>query len=681
MNKIIVAAIGIAMFAMSALTGVCADVMYTETPDDTSAITVSDGTTTMVGVDAFRHLKHYWAFDNASDLAAASVGGTSLKIENDGGIAATATNDVKRGGSAVYFANKVAYKVDPIPTFITPTVTDPFTVSFWLKGGRRGRQSSRIFYYGARGKQESVGTFLDLMYQNTANLRQFYWFGGPLGSSFVLSEDNTPVDRWVHVAISCNPNGTWQADGSVANVAVTLYFDGENRGTRVGVLNTGDSPVLLLGTGYGASSANPTFVSDTIFDEFMIFNKALSEDEVAWIAENTRPFEFSAGWDIGGSGTLDIAGIESQTVRGTGVVTTDEGLTLAPATSTFFGGTVAGASLTLNAQSSVTQTLASAVSYTGATVVASGTLALDPARAMPTLENTLIAYYSCDDPDNPGRDDTGNGNDLSRANSNAYVEHENSVAGGALHFPATGDEVNGYSSSGRLSGFSSTEDNSFIVSLWVRMEEWQSKLGFFNFGMTHGLRLNTTNHHLYHGDNGALVQFNYWQNVADGKWWHYVLVYDSNPAEGGRRYRLFVNGALVSESDSYKTTIKHAADSFCLGRGMASDGAWFKGDIDEVFVLKGANTNDVAALYNYRRTEFEAANAAPILPSETTVTVDAGATLFITNSCESVKELRGGGTVYISSGSSLRVRKCKDFRGNVVGGGVFSHPGMVLVFR
>ena len=659
-----------------------ADVTYTEStvPADISAVIVRDGTATMLGLDACRHLKHYWNFDKADDIGAAMIGGAPLtRLQSVGTV--ISTNDVKRGAGAVYL-NGDGLHMDPVPSFMTPTVTKPFTVSFWFKGGQGGQKSTRIFYFGPYGSPEgnaAVGTFCELMYANDVSLRKFQWFAGAWRKrNFTIPEEDSPMDRWVHVAFSCTPNGIWQPDGSVSNVTVTLYFDGVAIGTASDVLNTGASPYLCFGTGFGPTSASPNSVRDTIIDEIMIFDKALSADEVAWVAENTRPFEFSAGWDIASSGTLDIAGILPQTVRGIGTVSAEGTLTLSPTSDSFFAGTVAGNSLAVD--SSATQTLASAASYTGTTTVASGTLKIDPARAIPALQNSLVAYYSCDDPENPGRDDSGNGNNLTRTAGDVELDYANSVAGGALHFPVTGTE-SGYASAGLLNGFTAGADNSFIVAAWVRIDSFNKQGGFFMFKTTTttGLRLNTGTKALYYGDTGSLNSISTASDLNDGVWRHCALVYDAAPAEGEPNYRLFVDGAQIGSGTRF-ATFNHASAAFAIGAGPQYN-TTFNGAIDEVFVLNGANTNDVAKLYNYRREEFDAANAASVLPENTTLIVDAGATLFITNSCESVKELRGAGTVYISSGSSLHVRRRGSFTGDIVGGGRLLQTGAVLIYR
>lgn len=665
-----------------------ADVTYTESsiPADTTDITVRDGTASMVGIDAYRHLKHWWTFDNVSDLKAPTVGDLSLTKFLTGQL--SATNDTKRGAGAVYFKSSTGYRVTPVPSFITPTVTEPFTVSFWFKGGKGSNPSSRIFYYGPHGEPKgnaSAGKYVELMYTKNEGLesfRQFYWFAGAYRGrrDFTLAAENTPQDRWVHVAFCFTPNGTWQEDLSVSNVTVSLYFDGVHRGTASDILNTGESPYLLFGSGYGPTSPGASTSTDTIFDEIMIFDKALSADEVAWVAENTRPYEFSAGWDISSSGLLDIAGICPQTVRGLGTVTNFEGLTLSPTASTHFGGTVCGASLTLDAASSVTQTLSSAIACTGTTTVASGTLKIDPARAIPQLENTLVAYYSCDDPANPGRDDSGNGNNLAREAGDLTIDFLNSVAGGAVYFPASDIEA-GYTTPGMLKGFTVGVDNSYIVAAWVRIDSFSARGGFFMFktSTSAGLRFQDGKTAFYYGDTGAMNATGNLGNLDDSVWRHCALVYNAAPATGEPNYRLFVDGRQVSSGTKYKT-FNHAAAAFAIGAGPQYN-TTFNGAIDEVFVLNGANTNDVAKLYNYRRAEFDAANAAAVLPENTTLTVETGATLIITNSIENVKELRGGGTVDIAVGSKLSVRKISRFTGRVVGGGSLAYPGMMIIVR
>ena len=659
-----------------------ADVTYTEAPSNTDAVEVSGGTATMVGVDAFRHLRHYWSFDDASSLETDSAGDIDLVKYGSSGTL-YATNDVKRGEGAVYLNSGCGYKAGTVPSFMTSTATEPFSVSFWMKGGAGGQTASRIFYFGIDARSPN-GTFLDFMYTgNESNLNKFYFFGAADGATITVTEGT--VDRWMHVAICCTPKGAW--DGSASNLTAKLYIDGTPRATRSGVFNAGDSRVVCFGTGRNPSGTSMKPVKDTIFDEIMIFDKTLTAAEVAWVAENTRPFEFSAGWDLASDGILDIAGICAQTVRGAGTVTAETGLTLAPAASTFFAGTVAGASLTLAPESMVTQTLAAAASYTGATTVASGVLAIDPARAFPALNNTLVAYYSCDDPANPGRDDSGNGNEIVpyRESSNACVTNDGRSVGGALYFPKTeGMTYDYYQSSGnKLRGFSGTADESFNLALWARVDSRTYREGFIALDDS-GMRMNNdSDKYVYHGDAGELVSYNY-GNIVDGIWRHYALVYDAAPGEDGFRYRLFVNGVLKSESNKYKTSLKHGSGQLFLGRGMLTVSAAkedFNGAVDEVFVLKGANTNDVSALYNYRRATFEVANAAAVLPEKTVLTVGSGARLFITNSFEKVYELRGAGTVEIAAGSRLEVRKCGAFTGRITGSGRFSYPATVIVIR
>ena len=94
--------------------------------------------------------------------------------------------------------------------------------------------------------------------------------------------------------------------------------------------------------------------------------------------------------------------------------------------------------------------------------------------------------------------------------------------------------------------------------------------------------------------------------------------------------------------------------------------------MDELFVIKGADTNDVAKMYNHRRKEFVAANARTVLPQTTVLTVDAGARAEFTNAAECVSGLSGSGAVDIGAGSSLGVSGTIGFSGTVSGAGTLA---------
>ena len=99
---------------------------------------------------------------------------------------------------------------------------------------------------------------------------------------------------------------------------------------------------------------------------------------------------------------------------------------------------------------------------------------------------------------------------------------------------------------------------------------------------------------------------------------------------------------------------------------------YFDGQLDEIFVVKGADTNDIVKMYNHRRAAFAVENAKKVLPSATTLTVDAGAAADFTRAAETVAGLTGAGTVCLAADSSLAVSSSCGFTGAVTGEGVLT---------
>ena len=668
-----------------AICSLAADVMITEVPADPSLIRVEGGKTTIVGTEALKHLKLQWSFEDAADLRKATIGDISFQmLRNSGSNVETSTNDVKRGQGAMYLKGNFGMYIQnaSIPSFITPTCTKPFTVSFWFKGGAGGAKASRIFYLGPY-QYPAAGTFLDFLYQNDERLDRFYWYENKY--SFVPG--TAPMNRWTHAALVCEPNGMWQQDGSVSNVICSLYFDGKKIGSKAVVFNGGDGMILALGTGYGVDAKSPSPVADTIFDEFQIYDAALGEAEVLYVAENTRPLEFAAGWEIMKDGEVELSTELPQRVWGVGTVTNDMVLHLAESVGGVFSGTIGGAGVAIENEEGVALTLSGSNAYAGVTHVVSGTLRVDTGLSAetPDFAGELVAYYPMDDVRHPCLDYSGNANDLLPAKdglrSHVTYAAADSVAGGALTFPLDGTQTSadGYKSAMNtgLDGFTANTDNSFIVGGWVKIVEHHYREGLFGWG-DYGVRLNNASNHnlLYFGDSGSLGQYTHPSSLADGTWHHIALVYDASPDDANDAFRLFFDGVRVARKvKNTSSDYKHGRETFYVGRAITSpgqNGSYFEGGLDELFVIKGADTNDVAKMYNHRRKEFVAANARTVLPQTTVLTVDAGARAEFTNAAECVSGLSGSGAVDIGAGSSLGVSGTIGFSGTVSGAGTLA---------
>lgn len=679
------------LMSMAALawTTQAADKMYAEEPDDTSVLRQEDGTATMVGASAFSHLKYQWSFDEAATLREATIGSATFSmLRNTGKNVESVTNDVKRGAGAVYFPGNLGLYLSgaDVPSFITPKGEKPFTISLWLKGGERGTKASRILFFGPSGQQDA-GKFIDFMYQNDATMEKFYY--GQSATGFQITP--TPVGRWIHAALVVEPCGTWQEDGSVKNVSVTLYADGVKHGPTQYVLNAGESPILCLGTGYGKTSKNAAPLADTIIDEVQIYDAALTADEVHYVAEQTKPLEFSAGWEVMQGGRLELGTVKTQSVWGVGTVADTQPLHLAETVGSVFSGTIEGTGLVIENEAGVSTTLAGANAYTGETHVVSGMLRVDTGLSadVPDFAGELLAYYPMDDVRHPGLDYSGKGNSVERIKtdgdrSRVTYDSAKTVAGGALDFPLDGTQTSsdgykcGYSTVG-LNGFTDGADNSFAVGGWVRVNEHHYREGFFGWG-NYGIRLNNAAAHnfVYFGDTGN--QGSYTLPVGrfdDHVWRHVALVYDSQPVDANYAFRFFIDGVEVAHhARNSGKNFKHGCEQFYVGRSLSAPGPdntnYFDGQLDEIFVVKGADTNDVAKMYNHRRAAFAAANAKNILPATTTLTVDDGATADFVRAAETVAGLAGAGTVCLAADSSLSVSSSCGFTGTVTGEGVLT---------
>ena len=604
-----------------------ADAVYSSVPDDVSQVVVSNGTTTVAGLNLYRdHLKHYWKFDDATDKFTNSVGDVSLAARTGSTVERRTGNDAKIGDGALFTSDGVKASENVIDG------TKPFTIMFWIKKQTWIDNQHTILYIGEKpvnGTEFQDKHFIRVSYGNarsSAAGTMYFWenqIGKVSGSK--KSDIIAAPDSWFHFALTCEQV---VKAGAVTTNQYVILINGESFLTPKTPQNSfAATDNLFFGFGWNYQ-ARDFSCKDLFFDEIMIFDKALTSAEINEIKDNTQPVDFSANWHMtAGSGTLDILGGSAQKVTGYGgTVSTYEGLVLAPERSATYAGVVSGASLTLDAAtSSVTQTIAGVNSYAGETHVKTGVLAVNPMAAFPALESQLVAYWPCDTLSSSSRmlaDMSGNGNHLFpfNADGDATIDAESFVADGAIRFPRTENAGKGYSrnvSSGRLAGFENA-DNSFTVAFWMRIDEVHAtaavyKGGPFSFGQTSGVRLNikqgyTYGNTLYFGDVGTLQSVATDSNFAasNRKWRHFALTFDATKSNGEDKcYTLYTNGAPRSAIAERKTSYNHAYERFYLGWcGINEDG--IDGALDDVVVLKGASADDVAALYNWRRGAHEA---------------------------------------------------------------------------
>ena len=675
--------------------GYCGDVIYTEAnkPADTTSVVVSGGTSTMSGVQVFRqNLKRHWTFDVEDSLLKDSVAESLLSSAH----APMYSTDAKFGAGAVatgYLKNEermaAGLQLVSLPDFVTADGSRPFTVSFWFKTTNTvGNAARRIFYFGppAGGSGLGADQFLDFMYGTNPSGKTapngWRCFNSKMSATFAKDPEN----RWVNVVLVCEPGET------SGQLSVTVYIDGDLAKTHAKNFNAGEAPIMILGSGYSATSTPPVAVYDTLFDEFMLFDSSLTADEVSCVYASSRPYEFSAGWDIESDGILDIYGCESHQVRGTGKVTTDSGLKLA-GNDGIFHGEVSGAGLTICKNPSKTQILTKPATYDGVTMVQSGALKIDPAlnvSNIPDFCGTLIAYYPFDDIETPGRDYSGNGNHLTDTTTD--------FRGGVIwSVDATGPGSMTYDSAGpadqclsvaQLKGFGEgvNADTAFVVGAWVCLTNIVNKEGFFSAGGgTCGFRFNgTSNKRWYFGDcnSAASIEIATPKSLY-GTWVHLAVVYNYSAASG--KQQLYYNGECKSSTDTLRSgVVCHGAGKLCIGSGYAvSDLNHFGGRVDEVFVLKlkdGETAEEIAAdvqkMMNHRHADGGGV-FGHVLPLSTKVSVAEDTLIEITNSVEEVTGISGMGRIVIDGGASLAVSdggtiENADVFGGVMGDGTLT---------
>ena len=642
-------------------------------PADWTSIVVPNGTTAgflSPTETPNGQLQYWWDFENESDFLTDVLGrqsANSLSRTPATGDRVAWTDDDKRWGGAVYL-NNAYLQLATLPSFINQTGSNSFTVMFWLRSSEASLMESsegekdapnlgsRIFYFGQNKADPSTDNSISLLYNVSTDLMtNKYKFRDTFGAIDVGAD--FPITNWIHVGVVVMPIA--QEDRVAGtNVTFKTYINGVAKRVRDIVFDAGSDPVLLLGSGYGTK--NLINVKETCFDNVMIFNRALTVNQINYYANQPHPFEFSAGWDIEGTGSLAVGGEVPQRIRGAGSVAAEAGLTLNGGTDVY-GGVISGAGLTVAKDEGAQQVLSGQNAYAGETRVTGGTLTVDPSltTTLPAFEGSVVAYYPFDDAEHPGHDASGNGNDLSPVDATDVkggVVWSDGAKAGAIEVDATGSDAKGWKSAGALKGFDAKKDNSYTVGFWMRMDEVVASCGSFCFwngdGVSYGsFFLKPDSARIYGGDAGEMI-YNSLPKVANkmyGEWVHFAYIYDKDSTT--KKQILYINGEEKVSSDAVKG-FNHGGDPLYIGWTKRTDGAYFDGAIDEFFVLKGAYPGDVEKMMNFRKPAAATA-ATGVLPTTTNLKVSGGAKAVFAHANETVSGLSGA--VEVGAGSTLSV--------------------------
>lgn len=195
-----------------------------------------------------------YSFD--CDLTTDELGANDLKVSAG---APTSVADGLGGSRAVRF-DGAAQMQTTANTFIKERT--PFTISFWVR-------TDKTDTWRNRGNFLHLGNWTETT-ENVVIMGATSADGYALGSLLILQGGWVWQSPW--------QNGAWRQyaltfDGSV----LTLYANGEPVGTRTRDWNLGNT-AIFIGT---------RVVAD--YDELLVFNRALSADEVKALSENPFP--------------------------------------------------------------------------------------------------------------------------------------------------------------------------------------------------------------------------------------------------------------------------------------------------------------------------------------------------------------------------------------------------------
>ena len=738
------------MALMGASSAFSADVVYSEKPE-IEPIVVTAGTSTFMGSALVDDLVAYWSFDNPNDLGKddsgngndliwAKGGNDSIAYGRSESDAAYVTNECKRT-AAIAFNNNYSGAVTNVPPALDGT--KPFTMCCWFYVNPDAVETGSGVAYGlfglgnATNSDGSASAMIRIAAsdsskptpQTTLSSITF----GPSGSkagSFGTANMDAPQPTtfkeagWVHVAMTYTP------DVSEGTAAYSCRVNGGSN-LRYGksgseIVEIPEDPrdfVLFVGACRYSKYFRAIRSHNVLMDEAMIFSKVLTRDEILWIMEHTRPADFAASWKLDETGILNLAGSTClQDIFGAGgTVTSPTAMKIGSTESRCFGGGFAGAGdVELEPAEGKTMMLSGPSTHGGKTVVKSGTVAFVSSGAAELREkfgDNLRAFWNFDGLGEDGWtfDWSGNGNALKEgrqkwATGPSYVANtDTAVAGSGIEHlwgpsigmadnPAVTNTADNYFCPVKaISGFTSSADNSYTLSIWAKTAtDVGGRSGFFRIdGTSHGIRfldnLHSANPSAYFGsktDGYLTVSIALHEGESElpgGDWHHFVLTYDStlprkadDPSvdptlDANKHYRAYVDGQLVvaQAGSAAATKINNfgTSNKLWLGIGLENgqNRSWH-GWLDECVVLnRVATAEEVQFLYGHRQATPTAATG--ILPADGELEVASGATAAFDLANETVATLSGAGAVELSATAKLSVTDAVAFTGTFSGAG------------
>lgn len=218
------------------------------------------------------NLQNLWNFNVASgndtDIIS-SVLATQTDITYESG---------KLGNCAVFNGSSSKFR---LPTSFPDFGTGAFTIAVWVKRAATGANHSIFFRQDPTGGHNSIFQIV----LNSSNFLQVETYRGSENTNYPLTGTTAITDtKWHHVAITTTGSGG----------TLTMYIDGHFEASRsVGSANfTFNSATPAIGQYYQSWIPDQGYYFNGRMDQYCIWTRALSADEIAQIANSGRANDY-----------------------------------------------------------------------------------------------------------------------------------------------------------------------------------------------------------------------------------------------------------------------------------------------------------------------------------------------------------------------------------------------------
>jgi len=258
-------------------------------------ITVKAKADTTTTGDAWSGLVAYYSFDSTPFLNAYDENQKATKARETGGTVPGTETDNDRQSKFIHqwaaAAGSASYMKIDNPLY-GQTLSDGITVSFWLKRAEADKTGCLFSFYDASTKHT--------LYL-TGNTYIAYWIDDDNWTDFnnpsQTSPSSIPTNEWalLTVTLSETEGYTVYVDGKKKPVA---RYKGEKAGTAFTTKSDADFAAILAHvaacemcyTGFGGAAGS----ADACIDDLLIYNRALTADDVARLYRNeTRVYDFA----------------------------------------------------------------------------------------------------------------------------------------------------------------------------------------------------------------------------------------------------------------------------------------------------------------------------------------------------------------------------------------------------